>query len=715
MYGFRKVNRVDPSYGYKSDIEDMEFKHPYFVRHKPYLLTKIQRRPPCSSYSQSFLHSRLLNNMGIPLTSMPSLVHGSGENGVQRSVVSTDLVRLSGIVKNMRITQEAMGQQLKVLTSENQLLYRELAELREHHNQQAQLIQTLFTFLSAFAKDGRGPNIRFGPTKRKALPFASSDSFPKSLKSGLKLNLPQGCHLDNYSPVQPIRISSTDDVLEAPYKVAKVDSHTWPTNMLTLSTNGASCSVDPSSSKNVDLCLPGSSYGHPQNALTSSEVGSKQYYNGGGGGDPGTPVGDTTSAPVSSGIRSTLVTPEMNLFEDHTNALMRSEIKLQSSQDDPTMATLTEASPPPVANSVTVGMDSSDNQLMDLNLSRSTTPLSLVQPESVDICDFLAGRDELESEISIDDLFHSSEALDDGITKDSQKTEEEPPEVGVNPLSAIENRTPENGVTSANVKIPGYPAYDLYALASKQGPQCAVKPSIADAAHLFGLPWEDAVHESDLDRLSDTEALVNTSAANCTPPQVKILTGSENYLNSKKTSAVNKAKQGLIVGNEIIPAESALPFANVASANLVQLIQPTLVPLSAVSTAATTAGTLSNSAVPTSPPVILGKYQPRLVPLIGSRAVLTPNTPCIVSVAPITALTLGQSTEPAIRNKTPVLSVSRPQLGGVSASSSVINSTGVPRLKEPTTAFRRIAPITSLSGPPLAPRIKPLKSVKKGL
>ncbi|KAA3672608.1 heat shock transcription factor 1 [Paragonimus westermani] len=191
--GFRKVNRVDPSIVLKTDTEDMEFRHPFFVRHRQHLMSKIQRKPP-NSYSSNFFNGRLFNNIGVGpfVNSTQSPLNQTANPSLgQRPVTSGDFMRLSGVVRTLRVNQEAMAQQMSLIQSENQLLYSELHELQERLEQQSQLIQTLFSFLSAFAKDRRAQNFRF-PLKRKALPFASSNVLPTNSRSGLKLNLPQG-------------------------------------------------------------------------------------------------------------------------------------------------------------------------------------------------------------------------------------------------------------------------------------------------------------------------------------------------------------------------------------------------------------------------------------------------------------------------------------------------------------------------------------------
>ncbi|KAA0198016.1 Heat shock transcription factor [Fasciolopsis buskii] len=252
MYGFRKVNRVDPNSAFKTELEDMEFKHPYFVRSKPHLMSKIQRKPHAN------IPAGLLFNGRTGSGSLSSYLSGSGLGPSSFTGIShpshpatvADVERLYTIIRGLRSNQEAMNNQLTLVQSENQLLYRELTELRERHEQQSQLIQTvclffllilsshfllhlqLFTFLSAFAKDNQSPNFRFGSGKRRALAFTPSRMFNAQSHSGLKLNLPQGFALDEYTKaMHPLQLDADDERLSAPYKIAKMDLRALPTNV----------------------------------------------------------------------------------------------------------------------------------------------------------------------------------------------------------------------------------------------------------------------------------------------------------------------------------------------------------------------------------------------------------------------------------------------------------------------------------------------------
>nr|ANS56393.1 heat shock transcription factor [Schistosoma japonicum] len=235
MYGFRKINRVDPSMPLKSDTEDMEFSHPYFIRNKDSLLSKIQRRT--SNVCSSLISARNHNyGVRIPFIQANSGLNGSiSASSPQRPITATNFLRLAETVRHLLCNQETLSQQISVLKSENQLLYRELSDLREHHDKQSQLIQTLFTFLSAFAKEGRPASVCIGQTKRKALPSITPSS-SRFQNRGLKLDLPKGFQLDRNS-VQPFQIVQTSDFLGS-HKRPKFDVRNISAKITNTSSSG---------------------------------------------------------------------------------------------------------------------------------------------------------------------------------------------------------------------------------------------------------------------------------------------------------------------------------------------------------------------------------------------------------------------------------------------------------------------------------------------
>ncbi|VDM30492.1 unnamed protein product [Hydatigera taeniaeformis] len=184
MYGFRKINRADSVIGFASDNEDMEFSHPYFQRNNVNLLSKIHRKPPSYNFAANFLNNNLSFNTPVSINSLCDQIAANGGN---RIVLGTEFNRLSEAVRQMRSRQESTTQQMHILRAENQFMYRQISQLRNQLEQQGQLIQTLFNFLSAIASDRRNSGIRIGSGKRKlALTGApAADGIPPCVEYNL--------------------------------------------------------------------------------------------------------------------------------------------------------------------------------------------------------------------------------------------------------------------------------------------------------------------------------------------------------------------------------------------------------------------------------------------------------------------------------------------------------------------------------------------------
>ncbi|KAL5107753.1 Heat shock factor protein [Taenia crassiceps] len=142
----------------------MEFSHPYFQRNNVNLLSKIHRKPPTYNFAANFLNNNLPFNTPVNINSLCDQITANGSN---RIILGTEFNRLSEAVRQMRSRQESTTQQMHILRAENQFMYRQISQLRSQLEQQGQLIQTLFNFLSAIASDRRSSGIRIGSGKRK--------------------------------------------------------------------------------------------------------------------------------------------------------------------------------------------------------------------------------------------------------------------------------------------------------------------------------------------------------------------------------------------------------------------------------------------------------------------------------------------------------------------------------------------------------------------
>ncbi|KAG5442612.1 stress-responsive transcription factor hsf1 [Clonorchis sinensis] len=698
MYGFRKVNRIDPCPALKMDVEDMEFRHPFFVRQKPHLLSKIQRKPTSTLYNgRFFIHPSMTN---VNHNQAQSTFANSGEFP-QSIPVASEFMRLSGVVRTLRNNQEMIAQQVNFLKSENQLLASELHDLRERYVHQSQLIQTLFSFLSAFAKDGRSQNYRFSP-KRKALPFAVSSVIPANSRSGLKLNLPKGFLLDDPSSFQSIKIAPSDELHETPFKLAKVDNSALVTlTNPSLDSSFALEGAGPSTSRTLQYIpsptlLSVNDLALPDNKLVLSSVPDID------------PSSNQSADPVPRKPNNLAVLPLVAADVQQLGPVgsvqqARPNMKRTFAETDRTLASLTQGLSPPAgtekANETLAG---SENMAFDLNLSRCTTPVSLIQPDSLDIAEFFAARDDNVSDISLEDLFLAStngadisansrpSKLTTKVDKtacisprsgrssvDSEATlpfedlsldnqlrtpvlQSNPPESSNVLRSALtkldpslakpELGTADPAVSVAPVtttgKLSTQPIDDQIAPAeqrisllvdSTQSAEEVLQEdgSLAvDDQELFGLPWEEqeVVVEDEEHQLGDnvdqfsTVLLPVSERSNArlkafsTPREVTI----------KPTSTLprtaDKFDHNLIIGSEIIPAEAALPFANVPT-TIAHFMQPSPV-------SPTSQPTRSVTSVPTLPRqnhVILNQSQARLVQTTVPKSVTSiPSNQCFV-------------------------------------------------------------------------------------
>lgn len=125
MYGFRKVMASD-SLSLKSEKEDLEFAHPCFVRGQEVLLEAIKRKT--SSQSQS-----------IPTMSR------------------SDVSKIIGDISSLKIHIDSVTESLESLKLENDILWKEMIDLRQKHARQQELVSKLLQFFASIINNDRTP------------------------------------------------------------------------------------------------------------------------------------------------------------------------------------------------------------------------------------------------------------------------------------------------------------------------------------------------------------------------------------------------------------------------------------------------------------------------------------------------------------------------------------------------------------------------------
>ncbi|XP_029635550.1 heat shock factor protein isoform X2 [Octopus sinensis] len=129
MYGFRKVINLEQG-SLKTEKDNLQFQHNYFVKGKENLLELIKRKVP---------------NVKIDATKL---------NPEELGKLYTD-------VKMWKNKQDHINAKLETMKRQNDALWREVASLRQKHKQQQQIVNKLIQLLVTFIQHNRGlPNVK---------------------------------------------------------------------------------------------------------------------------------------------------------------------------------------------------------------------------------------------------------------------------------------------------------------------------------------------------------------------------------------------------------------------------------------------------------------------------------------------------------------------------------------------------------------------------
>lgn len=176
MYGFRKVVHIDT--GLKTEKDDVEFQHVYFIKGHEDLLENIKRK--------------------ISGTSVP-LVKSEGPSVFSDvSKVLTDVVVMKG-------KQDNMSSRLDTVKRENDLLWREVASLRQKHIKQQQIVNKLIQFLVHMVGGNRGLS---GMKRKMGMPLMIGGKEEPATKLGKYNKSSKSSQI--YSVQSPAEPSSTE-------------------------------------------------------------------------------------------------------------------------------------------------------------------------------------------------------------------------------------------------------------------------------------------------------------------------------------------------------------------------------------------------------------------------------------------------------------------------------------------------------------------------
>eukprot|EP00088_Acartia_fossae_P014690 TRINITY_DN17895_c0_g1_i13.p1 TRINITY_DN17895_c0_g1~~TRINITY_DN17895_c0_g1_i13.p1 ORF type:complete len:657 (-),score=138.39 TRINITY_DN17895_c0_g1_i13:388-2304(-) len=142
MYGFHKVVSVD-SGGLKSDRDEIEFAHPFFLRGQDHLLPEIKRK-----VSSNLQVARQAAGPGGDGTGGGGGFSGGGGN-LPPNIKSDKVTEVLTEVSMLKDRQEDTDCKLDTMRKENEALWQEVLNLRQKHSQQQKIVNKLIHFLMA--------------------------------------------------------------------------------------------------------------------------------------------------------------------------------------------------------------------------------------------------------------------------------------------------------------------------------------------------------------------------------------------------------------------------------------------------------------------------------------------------------------------------------------------------------------------------------------
>jgi len=154
MYGFRKVLNTEAA-NLKLDKDDMEFAHQFFVKGQEHLLDYIKRK-------------------------VPSAKSGGGLGG-DEAVKIEDVSSVLSQVNSVKSRQDTMTVKLESLKLENEVLWREVATLRQMHMKQQQIVNKLIQFLVSVVGNKRS-SLSGGLKRKGPLMLAAATNSPSPAK-----------------------------------------------------------------------------------------------------------------------------------------------------------------------------------------------------------------------------------------------------------------------------------------------------------------------------------------------------------------------------------------------------------------------------------------------------------------------------------------------------------------------------------------------------
>lgn len=180
MYGFRKVTNIEQ--GLKTEKDDLEFQHPYFQKDQEQLLEHIKRKITHHVPAHPQIKVEPIQTVSVP---------------------TEDLSRMVSEVNQVKSKQDMMNNKLETMKKENEVLWREVASLRQKHMKQTQIVNKLIQFLVHLV----GANRVTAASKRKMPLMIGNSTSPKVARYN-KSHIPLDIDSSSYCVESPDSFSN---------------------------------------------------------------------------------------------------------------------------------------------------------------------------------------------------------------------------------------------------------------------------------------------------------------------------------------------------------------------------------------------------------------------------------------------------------------------------------------------------------------------------
>lgn len=180
MYGFRKVTNIEQ--GLKTEKDDLEFQHPYFQKEQEHLLEHIKRKITHHVPAHPQIKVEPIQTVSVP---------------------TEDLSRMVSEVNQVKSKQDMMNNKLETMKKENEVLWREVASLRQKHMKQTQIVNKLIQFLVHLV----GANRVAAASKRKMPLMIGNSPSPKVARYN-KSHIPLDLDSSSYCVESPDSFSN---------------------------------------------------------------------------------------------------------------------------------------------------------------------------------------------------------------------------------------------------------------------------------------------------------------------------------------------------------------------------------------------------------------------------------------------------------------------------------------------------------------------------